>query len=337
MKAKAIYKFYLKCILLALPFLLLLGIYVAKDPFMVIRQYRDYDHSRVCLSEGSVSWKKYQMLRSRQHYDSFIMGNSCTKAFLCHDWNRWIKGHPFRLFSNGDDLGDICLKLEALDKQPHQPLKNILIVTEGDAFENCTPQSGIMHIMPPDVTGKSWLSYQMTFLQGFFSPKFLIPYLKYQFTGIKTPKMNGIINPEPVSHQFYTNEYVPSLDDSIHAQGERYWRKMMNISMIKAVVPRTDSCVIHQGQIQKLQEIVAICHRHHTDLKLVIGPNLKKRRVNPKDIIELRKVLGPQNVFNYTADLSLSDYHNFYDKTHYRVGIGRLIMREIYQKQGRKS
>lgn len=331
MKAKKIYKFYLKCILLTLPFLLILGFYIVKDPFMVIRQYRDYDHSQVCLSEGIVSWTKYKMLRSRQHYDSFIMGNSCTKAFLCHDWNRWIHAHPFRLFSNGDGLGDICLKLKALDRQPNQPLKNLLIVTENDAFENCKPRGGIMHIMPPDVSGKSWMSYQSTFLHGFFCPKFLISYLKYQITGTYKQSMNGIINSEPVVHQFYTNEYVPLPEDSIRAQGEQYWSNLMDVHRLKATVPTTDSCVIHQTQIDLLKEIASICHRHHTLLKIVIGPNLEKTRMNPRDITILRRIFGPKNIFDYSGNLSMCNYHNFYDGTHYRVGVGARIMREIYQ------
>lgn len=52
---KTIRRFYFRCALLALPFLLLGVLYVVEDPFMVLRRYADYDHPKVCQSEGTVS------------------------------------------------------------------------------------------------------------------------------------------------------------------------------------------------------------------------------------------------------------------------------------------
>ncbi len=50
---------------MALPFLLLGVLYVVEDPFMVLRRYADYDHPKVCQSEGTVSWLKYKAYRDR--------------------------------------------------------------------------------------------------------------------------------------------------------------------------------------------------------------------------------------------------------------------------------
>ena len=61
----SILKFYGKCLLLSLPLLLFLAFYVIRDPFMVVRSYSDYDHSRVMQSEGAVSWEKYKLCRHR--------------------------------------------------------------------------------------------------------------------------------------------------------------------------------------------------------------------------------------------------------------------------------
>ena len=84
----SIWKFYRKCLFIALPLLLLFIFYVVEDPFMVIRHYNDYDQSRVMQNEGAVGWEKYKMYRKRCHYDSFVLGTSCTKAFSCRPWNR---------------------------------------------------------------------------------------------------------------------------------------------------------------------------------------------------------------------------------------------------------
>ena len=334
MKKNSIYTFYAKCIVLCLPFLILVLLYVAKDPFMVIRHYNDYDHNRVCQSEGAVAWTKYKMFRRKMHYDSFIMGNSCTKAFPCRDWNRYIHARPFRLFSNGEGLGDLCLKLEALDRQPYQPaqpVRNLLIIADRGFFENVNPQNTIMHIMPIDVSHKSLVSYQMAFLQGFFDPKFLFPYLKYHITGRYDDSMIGVINCCTPVHTRYTNDAVLSTEDSIRREGERFWMSKRWLKdrkkKMKTFVARP---LIRKAQIKRLKEIKRFCERHHTDMKFVIGPDYKREAMNPADIKVLKSILGNNNVFDYSSSQLRTDYHNYYDKVHYRVTVGRKIMKEIY-------
>ena len=82
-----------------------------------LRRYADYDHPKVCQSEGTVSWLKYKAYRDSMHYDSFIMGSSCTKAFSTADWNQYIHGRPFRMFCNNEgvaDLYSLCVKTASL-------------------------------------------------------------------------------------------------------------------------------------------------------------------------------------------------------------------------------
>ena len=49
--------FYVKCLVISLPVLLLVAFYAYKDPFMVLRSYADYDHSWVVQDEGAVAWE----------------------------------------------------------------------------------------------------------------------------------------------------------------------------------------------------------------------------------------------------------------------------------------
>lgn len=135
--------FYVKCLVISLPVLLLVAFYAYKDPFMVLHSYTDYDHSWVVQDEGAVAWEKYKQQRQSYHYDSFVMGTSCTKAFPCSIWQRHINGHPFRFFSNAEGLGDVSLKLEALEEQPGQKIENLLLVVERSFFEKESAQGGI--------------------------------------------------------------------------------------------------------------------------------------------------------------------------------------------------
>ena len=45
--------------------------------------------------------------------DSYIMGNSCTMAYQCHEWEKYLHGgRAVRLFGNAESLAAVCLKLK---------------------------------------------------------------------------------------------------------------------------------------------------------------------------------------------------------------------------------
>ncbi|GAA6528721.1 MAG: hypothetical protein LKH27_05775 [Prevotella sp.] len=335
-KNKNIAAFYLKCLALATPFILLIIIYMVKDPFMVVRNYHDYDHDPVCQNEGEVSWMKYKEYRHQMHYDSFIIGASCTKAFPCNIWNKYIHAHPYRMYSNSVGLGDLSMMLEALNEQSGQPIKHLLIITEVPMFANDAPKNDFMHIMPPDVSHKSLITYQTTFLQGFFTPKFLIPYIKYLIAGKFTEQERGIINDYVPECTRYTNDAILPQEKRISQCGENYWRqKFWQKAMDRHYRPTLEPPMISSIQIHNFRMIKSICQRHHTDLKLVISPNFKEQMMNPKDLAILHSIFGPNVVYNYAdrKHLRMDNYHNFYDPYHYRISVGREIMREIYHQR----
>lgn len=330
---KSLARFYMNTILLAIPFLGLIIWYVVKDPFMVIRTYDDYDSPEICQSEGAVGWYKYKMFRHKMHYDSFIMGSSSTLAFNTSDWNRYIKAHPFRLFSNGEGLMDLRLKLDALDRQPGQKIKNLLIVCEPGFFSPTDLQKGIMHVMPPEVSGKSEMSYQVIFLQGFFNPKFLGPYLRYYITHKYDRSMIGIMNSRGRIRTRYTNDDTLETEREIREKGERYWDPYAKYRCAPGDTSITfGHPVIHKVQITHLEAIRDICQRHHTNIKIVIGPTQGATAMNPEDDAILRRIFGADHVADYSgrAGLKYRNYHNFYDDIHYRVGVGRSILRDLY-------
>lgn len=334
MKKNSISAFYLKCILLALPFILLLAFYIYKDPFMVLRPYQDYDHSRISQNEGDVSWMKYKMYRNRMHYDSFILGNSCTKAFQSSDWNRYVHGHSLRMFANSEDLGGVYMKIEALNSQPDQPIKNLLLVMEPSTFINADSKEDFMHIMPPEVSHKSQITYQMTFLQGFFTPKFFLPYMKYLIIGKYTDNMHGIINEDVLTRRKYSNDEILPQEKAIAKMGDGFWKQDYWLKILKEYHPlKVQPRALMSSQVSELKDIKSICQHHHTNLKIVISPEFKKKVMNPKDIATLNAIFGPHVVYDFSNKhyLWMDNKHNFYDSDHYRVTLGKEILKIIYQ------
>ena len=63
MKKKQDFKYILliKSLFLALPFIALIGLYIVEDPFMILREYDDYDHPKFVLSNiGHIGWLKFK-------------------------------------------------------------------------------------------------------------------------------------------------------------------------------------------------------------------------------------------------------------------------------------
>ena len=84
MEKKRNFKYILlvKCLFLALPFIAIIGAYIVEDPFMVLRSYNDYDHPKFVLNNiGHISWLKFKKYNPSKHYDSFILGASCSNSY----------------------------------------------------------------------------------------------------------------------------------------------------------------------------------------------------------------------------------------------------------------
>lgn len=85
-------RFCLKLLLLILPLIPIVVVYFMFDPYRVLHPYKRFDDSPMLLNEAHVGWQNYLQNRDSIVYNSFILGNSCTMAFLTGEWeNTWIR------------------------------------------------------------------------------------------------------------------------------------------------------------------------------------------------------------------------------------------------------
>ena len=141
--------FHEKLFILFIPFIALLAVYFLDDPFMVLKNYERYDQTPVVLNEGHVGWQMYLNNRDTIPIDSYIMGNSCTMAYQCHEWEKYLHGgRAVRLFGNAESLAAVCLKLKALDKAG-ATIKNLLLIIDKESLHNDRCLTGHSNILPP--------------------------------------------------------------------------------------------------------------------------------------------------------------------------------------------
>ena len=339
MKKKQNFKYILliKSLLLAAPFIALIGLYTVEDPFMILREYDDYDHPKFVLSNiGHIGWLKFKKNNPSRHYDSFILGTSCSNSFQSSSWKKYINGNIIKLNSNNENLYELVEVLEALEKQPNQKINNILIVSEPILLADDKEKKGVIHALPTEVSGKSMASLNLDYLKAFFNIPFLSAYIKHKVFGISNEEVNFYVNDNKQFADRYTNDAVGIRvkEQEINSKGESvfYKERQEQFAGVDTMRRETMPALFGDSQIALFKRVKAVAQRHNTNLKIAIGPNLETGYMNPKDDAILREIFGDKNVVNYNVPehKELIKKENFYDKVHYRPHIAKLILRDLY-------
>lgn len=332
-------RFILKLFIFLIPFISLLAVYFLNDPFMVLKHYDRYDNSPVMLNESYIGWQMYMNNRDSIAFDSFIMGNSCTMAYPCREWEKYLNGgRAIRLFGNAESIAAICKKLQALEENGAE-IKNLLLILDKESLGKDQLLNGHNYVLPPALSGISNFSFQEKFCQAFFFPNFLLPYLDYKIFHQYRPYMKGVINPYGVVRDPVTNDAINPREEMIQREGEAYWESHKK-EFQKTRDPnyrngkyRKGEPFLWQAQIELLEEISQICRKHNTSVKIIISPDYSQISINPADVEILKRFFGDTNVFDVSGiNEYTNDIHNYYERGHYRPILGTKLLKRIYQE-----
>lgn len=316
-----------------LPLWVLTALYLYDDPFMVVRKHDLYD-SDVILNEHHVGWQIYKNHNDSMHFNSFILGNSCTMAFRCAEWEKYLNpgDRAIRLFGNGESLKAISLKLHALENEGAE-IKNVLIILDRTSLSRFSLLNGYGNVLPAAISGDSPFVVQMEFIQAFAMPDFLFPYLKYKITGNVEPGMKQM-NPYGRIRDSRNNDSFNPREKMIEQEGEAYWENR------KKEFPERDGTVtiaepaIFQKQRRILEEIRKVLRRHHTSVRVIISPDYNQKELHPDDRKILQSIFGKENVYDFSGINEFTeDYHNYYESGHYRPLLGNKLLERIYKSQ----
>lgn len=322
-----------KLVLFAIPFWALIALYVYDDPFMVLHQYDVYD-SDVKLNEHHVGWQIYKNHKDSVHFNSFILGNSCTMAFRCGAWEKYLDpgDRAIRLFGNAESMKAVSLKLQALDRDGAE-IKNVLIILDRTSLSRFELLTGPSNILPAAISGCNPFAVQLAFMQGFAMPDFLFSYLKYRITGKVGLKMKRM-NPYGRVRDSKNNDAFNPREKQIEQEGEAYWKNR------KKEFPERDGTVtiaapvIFHRQRMILDEIMEVLRRHGTSIRVIISPDYNQKRLHPNDRAILQSIFGKENVYDFSGVNEFTeDYHNYYEAGHYRPLLGKQLLERVYKRQ----
>ncbi|MGN6616759.1 MAG: hypothetical protein ACTHJ5_06240 [Ilyomonas sp.] len=334
-------RFLIRLSLFCLPLFVLIAIYVCTDPFKVIYHYDAYYQSGkpmyVELNRDYVSMETFRNNYSKYHYDSYILGNSRSRAYKVEDWCRHINSQNCFCFdANGEGLFGVAKKLEYL-KKTGATIKNAMIIIDDDLLSKTGNQQGPLYIKHPLLSGQSSVAFQFEFLKAYFDTKFLKAYLDFKFSHkVKDYMEKGhLIDNIPITYNIAHNELrVDTIEQIIKINPEQYYKPRMQIFYKRDSLTQESAAIIKREQLKLLRQIKAIFKAENTNYRIVISPGYDQLKFNSVDLQLLKKIFGAENVFDFSGKNKITEnVYNFYEIYHYRPHVATYIMDSIYGKK----
>ncbi len=328
-----------KCCLLALPLAVLAALYLALDPFMVVRNHDDYYPGAVGVFPNR-DWVSSRILLARpagDRPDAFIFGNSRSMAFETRDWTPLLPSgvRPYHFDASLESLYGVWSKVRYLDRHGYA-LRDVLMVVDADLLRQADHgDQRALFRKTPEIDGSSVLQFQLAFGEAFLSRGFFAKYCDFAFTGRRRGYMAGAIEKRMFLHDPHTNDLsFQPLEEEIRVEGAEFHRarrEVFDAPIEKAGEPTPP--VIGVPQRSRLEELQKIFAARGTDLRIVVSPLYDRRPLAEADRQVLQAVFGATHVFDYSGSNDVTnDRQNYYEASHYRIGVARRILHQMYRR-----
>lgn len=326
-----------KSVLFIIPIILIIGIYFYLDPFKVLYHYDSYytsgESSILELNRDYVGFENHLNQIKKNKIDSYILGNSKSRAFNSKIWSKCIDSkQAYHFDANLETIYGILNKLEYLDNTNCE-IKNALFVIDegvliGDKYDYYSGHLFCKHYQYSD---NSFLKFHYSFFSAFLTYDIFVNYCKYYLT--KDPSL--LVS----STLFQTNNdyYNPKTND-LSFKFLELKIKQDSLSFYKQFPERTEIEIINKKVISDksydiLKKINKILIKHNTKYKFVISPSFTFKKLNQEDIAILSSIFGANKIYNFSGLNNFSKSSgNFYESTHYRECVANQIMNQIYAK-----
>lgn len=318
-------------------FILLMILYVSLDPFKVLYDYdrfiADNAKAYIALNRDYVSTTTFDNNYKKEHYNSFIFGNSRSIFYEVDDWYQHIgtNNSAYHFDASSESLYALNKKIKYLDRKDVSIDYALLIVDKSLLEMGNQKQGALFNISPQLLNNKNLISFHFTNLKTFCAPKFFIPATYYELTGNVFPFFKNALDYRQRVYNPKTNEVKFSKFETMIDNGEFYTN-----DRIKAFYKRSSkniyaNSVMGKSQELLLQEIYDIFKKQRTNYKIIISPLYDQIKMNGDDLNYLNTVFGKTNVFDFSGmNRFTQDYSNYYDWSHYRPHVAKDLMKIIY-------
>lgn len=325
----------LMAILPLVPFILL---YVALDPYKVLRSHDDYFSEGLGVNKGVVSYNLFNRQNPAANYDSFIIGASISCYYPVEHWRRHLppRAVPFHFDSSGQTVHSTRLFLEYLDSHADS-INNLLIVLSPHVLGLEYNHNALPSLLPPGIDESGWL-YPVSFHYKYFRRLSTYGYygslLPWLVRGVKEDLLHqNIFEQQPIRHDRAINEEsIPSWDEWIMTDSAAFYaRYQFDIPADTATYKVLESRITPAMKAD-FKAMASIIHRRGTGACVLFSPTLSLELLSADDDAFLRDTFGDSYV-NLCGEFrqELGDRKNFYDGIHYRPPLAVKFMDRAYE------
>jgi hypothetical protein len=331
---KQIIYFFKRLLLFSSPILLLFISYFIFDPFHVLKAYDSYpDNYLESYNRNRIGTQIFLNNNKEQKYKSFILGSSKSSVFYTKDWSNYLNDKtPFHFDASNEVISGIYGKIKFIDNQGND-IKNALLVFDAETFNySVDTANSIIHIQDYEWSGQNEFMYQLIFFKAFFKEMYFLKYFdKLIFKKYRAYMYGAFENKHmlytPINNDFIFKGYIDQLSEDSTA----YYAKDLFYS--RSETEQTQEPAIKPYQVNYLKEIKSILDKHHTNYKIVFGPNYDQKKVNNIDLEIVKDIFGSRKVYDYTGKNEwTTPVYNYYEIYHYKPVLAREILHQIYPK-----
>lgn len=316
----------------AIPFVLLVGIYVWTDPFRCVHPFdiNDVDATNREYLSTELFLRNYPTY----HYNSFIFASSRGGGLNTYQWKQYLPegAQPFLFQAWAETLTGIEMKIEYLSKQ-NIPINNALVLLDipsSFAYEQL-PTAALTkkHFI---FTGQSRFAYNMDQFTNFIQkPSLWMACVNSKLHGVCIPFTSDTITNDYIQTNYLHYSELPE-QDSLKQCSKKTRRNVLKAYEEKHL--QVTPPLITEQFAQQLRNIRNIFERHQTNYQIVLSPAYcyLYPAVSPDDKALLELIFGEDRVHDYTGyNEFTNDYNNFSDPNHFGLRVGYLLLEDIYK------
>lgn len=308
------------------------------DPFKVLHRCDTFYHSNqpnhVTLNNDYVAIETFLMNHPTYNYNSFIIGNSRSRFYEIKTWRKYIQSDKcFHFDASSESLFGISKKMDFLHEQ-RVDIRHALIILDYSTLAQTRNSKGYLFIKHPLLSGQNKYNFQLDFFRIYGSFTFLSAFADFKISGNMKEymKISGL-ETTPMEYDVKCNEMrLTTFENMIKNDAATYYNaKRMTRFQPRDTVQQFSPKVIGIEQIALLNKIKNIFSHHATHYKIVISPLFDQIKLHPKDIQCLKTIFGETQVYDFSGINAItSDYHNYYENSHYRPLVADSIMAIVY-------
>ena len=325
MRKHGMKRFVLLSLLALLPVLLMVAIYIIRDPFHVIKPYNGSinntaDTVQLTVNTGYFSTEAFKYFEPTRHYDSFIMGSSLSGYYRIQDWVRHLPDSvsAFHFNASRETLIGIRNKLNYLVASG-STIKHVLIVMEDEMLKRQPIDRDVLFVQHPQTAANvSWWEFHQLYFNAFRHPELVAYTLCPNATTTRLALDKGYATTDIPDRIEELNEgYYGWADSIIDCNPEAFFtpEHLARYSQPMTLMPCPDK--VTPAVEMLLNEIATILKNQGTDYQIIIPPHYAWEPISSHDLYMLELIFGQQRVHDYSHDPKMgSDLHYYYDDGH---------------------